>query len=961
MNPERWKEIERLYNSALDFPPDRRKEFLAQSCMGDESLRREVERMLDSELEAETFIERPAIEILAKGLAANAEQFKSTRSLIGQSLGRYQIAGLLGKGGMGEVYEAKDQILGRNVAIKVLPEEFARDPERVARFKREAKLLASLNHPNIAAIYGLEESGEISFLVLELVEGDTLADRIKAGSFSVQYALNLALQITEALEAAHEKGIIHRDLKPANIKVTPAGQVKILDFGLAKALAGAPSELNPSNSITLSSAATQHGMILGTASYVSPEQARGKGVDKKADIWSFGCVLFEMLAGRTAFSGNDFTDVLAAVIRSEPDWSGLPSKLHWRLREVLERCLDKESNNRYHDISDVRLDLRKILADPGGLINPIAAEKAPKGKGILWIAAAVILILILAVPVARFLRSNALPQVIRFSYELPKDQELGGLNLTEAMLAVSPDGKRWVHCTRGGIYLHTMDEMDAKLIPGTEGNPQQPFFSPDGERIGYWSAAERRLKTISIRGGMPANLTSDLALGSLSWNEDAILYSTVEGLKSISLNGEIKLLVKSEKEPFFTPRLLPGGKAMIFTIGTDNDYRIAVYSLVSKKYKILAPGSDAYYSPTGQLLYILDRDLVATPFDIDTLSLSGRYAPIVKRVLRTTGAPQFALSAAGTIVYLPEISTENWPRRTLCWVDGNGREEPLGVEPNAYSNPRISRDGRRVSLSVGSLSNINIKILELAHGYMTQQTSDNQINTLPLWTPDGKGIAFYRQTKANFEVHFMEVNGAETISPYSLQNVSILPECWVNENTFLATASQVGSGYFQIGKLSMEGTRTWTPLISRALQPQISPNGQWLAYTSDESGRNEIWVRPFPGIHSGGRWQVSTGGGDSPLWAPDGRELFYRSGNQVMAAPIETSPGFGYGVAKVLFQGSYTPSDLRVGSYEQLHTWDISPDGKRFLMMKDEGNNSSAGGGPRKINVVLNLFEELKQ
>jgi eukaryotic-like serine/threonine-protein kinase len=421
--------------------------------------------------------------------------------MIVKTLGHYEITSQLGRGGMGEVYQAKDLKLGRDVAIKVLPEEFAKDADRVARFQREATLLASLNHPNIAAIYGLEESGGTDFIVLELVEGETLADQLKRGPIPVEESLKLALQIAEALEAAHEKGIIHRDLKPGNIKVTPEGKVKVLDFGLAKAFAGEQADLNLSNSPTLSQAATQQGVILGTAAYMSPEQARGKAVDKRADIWAFGCVLFEMLTGRAAFSGKDVTDILAAVIRSEPEWNNLPSNLHWRLREVIERCLKKDAKDRYHDISDVKADIQRVLTDPSGvLVQPVTVLEARSRLRTMlpWIAAALILGVIIAGVAVWKLKPSKPRQVVRFFYDLPEEQQFTDLNFE--MLAVSADGKQFIYCTPGGLYLRSMNELETKLIIGTETIPTNPFFSPDGKWIGYRSAADGKLKKIAISG-----------------------------------------------------------------------------------------------------------------------------------------------------------------------------------------------------------------------------------------------------------------------------------------------------------------------------------------------------------------------------------------------------------------------------------------------------------------------------
>jgi serine/threonine protein kinase len=422
--------------------------------------------------------------------------------MIGKTLGNFTLETQIGAGGMGEVYQATDTKLGREVAIKVLPQEFAQDTDRVARFQREAKLLASLNHPNIAAIYGLEESSGTHFLVMELIEGDTLADRLKRGTIPVEESLKLALQIAEALEAAHEKGVIHRDLKPANIKVTPDGKVKVLDFGLAKAFADEQADLNLSNSPTLTYAATQQGVILGTAAYMSPEQARGKTVDKRADIWAFGVVLFEMLTGRSLFAGGDVSQTLARVLERQPDYSALNPNLHPRICFLLERCLEKEAKDRYGSISDARVDIQKTLADPIGVLVPPVTMAEPQTKLLTilpWIAALVLTVIILGL-VIWILNTPPAPeslQVNRFYYELPEDQQFS--NLIQPALAVSPSSRQFVFSTSKGLYLRSMEDLEARLIPGSEDEPQQPFFSPDGQWVGYWSLRDRQLKKIDAR------------------------------------------------------------------------------------------------------------------------------------------------------------------------------------------------------------------------------------------------------------------------------------------------------------------------------------------------------------------------------------------------------------------------------------------------------------------------------
>ena len=488
-------------------------------------------------------------------------------SMIGKTLAHYEITSQLGKGGMGEVYQAKDRKHGRDVAIKVLPEEFAKDSDRVSRFQREAKLLASLNHPNIAAIYGLEESSGTNFLVLELVEGDTLADRIKAGPVPIEESLKLALQIAEALEAAHEKGIIHRDLKPANIKVTPDGKVKVLDFGLAKAFAG-DQEANLSNSPTLSDAATQQGVILGTAAYMSPEQAKGKTVDKRADIWAFGVVLFEMLTGRQLFKGETVSETLAAVLMREPDFSTLPPNLHPRIRLLLERCLEKDVKNRYGSIGDARVDIQKALADPSGvLVQPIAgAEPRTRLQTILpWVAAAIVLTAIVAGVAVWKLRPPEPKRVIRFDYEFPASQQFSDKTSGpfQYPLAVSPDGTKFVYLTTEGLYLRSMEALDARLIPGTDKDSVQFFFSPDGQWIGYFSQSDQKLKKVAISGGGPAILCdAGTSVFGGGWDsEETIVYSHFpSGIMRVSANGGTpenllkETLQNLRKRAFLSPR-----------------------------------------------------------------------------------------------------------------------------------------------------------------------------------------------------------------------------------------------------------------------------------------------------------------------------------------------------------------------------------------------------------------------
>jgi eukaryotic-like serine/threonine-protein kinase len=883
--------------------------------------------------------------------------------MIGKTLGHYQITSQLGKGGMGEVYQARDQKLGRDVALKVLPEEFAKDADRVARFQREAKLLASLNHPNIASIHGLEESGGTSFLVLELIEGETLADRLKRGPVPVEESLKLALQTAEALEAAHEKSVIHRDLKPSNIKLTPEGKVKVLDFGLAKAYAGDREEVNLSNSPTLSDAATQQGVILGTAAYMSPEQARGKPVDKRADIWAFGCVLFETLAGRSAFSGKDVTDLLAAVIRSEPEWGSLPANLHWRLREVLERCLKKDARERYHDISDVKADIQRVLTDPSGVLAKPLMEATPRVRlrtMLPWLAAALVLGAIGAGIAVWRLKQPPSPEprrVIRLEHNLPEGQLFNfSPTISGHLLAVSPDGSKFIYSTAKGLYLRSVDELNAGLIAGTGDNPQSPFFSFDGQWVGYWSQADSKLKKIAVRGGAPVTLCDVTWLyGAIWYPDNTIVYADVpKGVLRVSANGGTpEALVKGYS---LYPQLLPDGKSILFTDVSATPYRIIVQTLESGKRKELFAGFGAQYLPTGHLVYELqNNNLFAIPFDLRKLEVTGGPVPIVE------GVGYGAISDSGTLVYMPFTGTAGGGNgRTLVWVDRKGKEEPLEVSPNLYRYPRFSPDGTKVAIAIIG-DNSDIWIRDLARKTLTRLTFDESSEIVPVWSPDGKRIAFYSDRNNKFGIYWKAADGTGEVEQLCSASAIIIPYCWSSDGNALLTGQFVGDGMSNqdVSLLSTQGDPAVTPLLRdkyMEMQARISPDGRWMAYTSNESGKNEIYVRPFPDVNKG-RWQVSTDGGDSPLWSPDGREIFYLNGDAVMAVPVETKAAFSLGTPKPLFHGKHVAAYPADGT-----PWDISPDGKRFLMIKPP---ASPGGQsteqPRKLNIVLNWTEELKQ
>jgi serine/threonine protein kinase len=887
--------------------------------------------------------------------------------MIGKTLGHYQITNQLGKGGMGEVYQAKDRKLGRDVAIKVLPEEFARDSDRVARFQREAKVLASLNHPNIAAIYGLEASDETNFLVLELVEGETLAERLRRGPIPVEESLKLALQIAEALEAAHEKGVIHRDLKPSNIKVSPDGKVKVLDFGLAKAFAGDREEVNLSNSPTLSDAATQQGVILGTAAYMSPEQARGKAVDKRADIWAFGCVLYEMLTGRVTFRGEDVSETLASVIKGDARLDLLPANLHPRVREAITRCLQRDLKRRYSSIIDARYEIEQALADPSGvLVQPVTAVKPRKRLrlGLPWVAGAIVLTAIIAGLAVWKLKPTEPRQVVRLDYELPEGQQL---STNFSPLAVSPDGKQFVYSTTKGLFIRSVDELTAKLIAGTEGSTAQPFFSPDGKSIGYFSVTDRQLKKIAISGGAPVTLCAVTQLVGAWWGADnTIVYGQLPGdMMRISGNGGTpQSLVKMKSELPVFPQILPDGKSVLYTAAASTtQYRTVVQSPKLGKPKELFAGYFARYLPTGHIVYRLpnNNNLFAIGFDPDRLEVKGGPVPIVEGML------QAAVSDAGTLAYIPGTAPgATQPARTLVWVNREGKEEPLAAPPNMYRFPNISPDGTKVAMTVYTANKGDIWVWDLVRKTLTRLTFEGSNNLTPVWTPDGKRIAFFSMGRTGGKVSGVFWKAADGTGQDeqlgSINDRAFFLYCWPRDGKAIVGSETMDSGVTQhIGMISTDGDHVRKTLLqqgSMEIQPKISPDGRCMVYTSNESGRNEIYVRPFPEVNKG-RWQVSTSGGDSPLWSRNGRELFYLNGDAVMAVSVKTEPSFDIvGTPQVLFRGMYVSAAPDNGT-----PWDISPDGKRFLMIKPPASTGAApaAAGPRRINIVLNWFEELKQ
>jgi eukaryotic-like serine/threonine-protein kinase len=965
MTTPRWQKVERLCHAALEREASQRAAYLAQACEGDDELRREVESLLAQEKTAEGFLESPALEVAAAALAKKPGG-DGGPFLIGRQMGSYQILSLLGVGGMGEVYEARDTKLGRNVAIKVLPPGFVHDPERLARFQREARMLAALNHPNIATIYGFEQSDGVYYLVMELVTGETLAARLTGGPLRVEETLKIAGQIAEALEAAHEKGVIHRDLKPANVKVTPEGRVKVLDFGLAKAFAG-DSALDISEAATLTAAGTEDGRILGTPSYMSPEQARGKAVDKRTDIWAFGCVLYEMLTGKEAFRGETVADTLGGVLEREPEWQVMPATTPAKIRDLSRRCLQKDTQRRLRDIGDARIEIEEALT------APVVAEPTASVKGISALGRRALILglgaLLLVAAVASLATWSLKPSpapasqpVSRTVIDLPLGQQLAGLENGPA-LAISPDGSHLAYIARQGgiqqIYIRAMDSLEAKPISGTEG-AVNPFFSPDGQWVGFFTGGT--LKKVSVSGGAVLALGVASAPRGANWGSQGVIAFAPSNngvLQQVpSAGGVSQPLTGFDKGDISHrwPEFLPGGKAILFVTGPNainfTIGQVAVQSVATGERRNLVQGAmNPRYAPSGHLVYAQGGNLMAVPLDLQRLTTAGTAVSVVDGVRQSpvSGAAQYSISQTGSLVYISGAVQSAQSR--LVWVSRNGAEQPLGAPAHAYAFPRISPDGRRVAVGITE-QEAQTWLYDLSRETLTRLTFEGNYNLVAVWTPDGERIAFESNKEGPQNLFWQLADGSGGLERLTTSEFLHAPTSWSPDGQLLAFFEVNPTTQRDIWVLRMSDRKAQPFLRTQFDEavPRFSPDGRWLAYISNESGRYEIYVQPYPG--PGGKSQISTEGGTEPAWNPNGRELFYRSRDKMMAVDIATQPSFAAGKPHMLFEGRYEPAPFPNTDY------DVSLDGQRFLMLKPSEQEQAA---PTQINVVLNWLEELKR
>jgi len=877
----------------------------------------------------------------------------------GVRLGSYEILEPIGSGGMGEVYRARDARLNRDVAVKILPALVAADPDRLARFKREAHVLASLNHSNIAAIYGFEEPAGMQALILELVDGPTLADRIAQGAIPLDEALPIATQIADALEAAHERGIVHRDLKPANIKVRPDGTVKVLDFGLAKALAcdGAPPVASTSPTIT-SPALTRLGVILGTAAYMSPEQARGKAADKRSDIWAFGCVLFEMLSGKRTFDGGEISDTLASILKGDPDWSALPADTPWGIRRVLRRCLEKDPRRRFHDIADVRLELEDPHAPTVAMSSPAAQSKPRFRERVAWALVAVSLVSLAGHLAYVALKPTAATEVLRFHVFPPPNTTLGSV-AGLSNFAVSPDGTRLVFVVtdRAGksqLWIRAFDSFDALPLTGTD-DASFPFWSPDARWVGFF--ASNKLRKIDTGGGSPqtiCDIVGDLPRGGTWGSGGDVLFSSSNParLYRVSDHGGAPVPLATQAGQSvavqFWPEFLPDGRTFLYWVRNASEgpaVYVASISTGTPGKKLMSSYTNAAYDPSGFLLFVKGSVLLRQRFDLTRLELSGEATPVADGVATnlSIGLASFSVSTNGVLTFQPENDLSS----QFAWVDRAGRTLETVGAPGRYRHPTLSPD--RTRLVYVNIADGNLWMLDMRRQIASKFTTGPGLTFCPVWSPDGGTIFFRRESETGVGIYEKSASGAVEEKPFFKGTLNGPSQISPDGKWLLYFALPERESVHDIFVIPMTGDRKPQRIVQSPyaeVEPQFSPDGRFVAYASATTGRLEVYVQPFPA--TGDRWPISNTGGRQPLWRADGKELFFvNEDRKFYAVEIKPGPRFDYGPPRFLFE-------MRANVYNVRNSYFPSPDGERFLV------NLALDTTAPPIHVVRNWTAALK-
>ena len=878
----------------------------------------------------------------------------------GARLGSYEIIAPLGSGGMGEVYRARDLKLNREVALKVLPESFAADPDRLARFKREAQVLAALNHPHIGHIYGFED-GAPSALVLELIEGPTLADVLKSGPIGAAEAVVIARQIAGALEAAHEQGIIHRDLKPANIKVRADGTVKVLDFGLAKAIASAAHDRD--HAATVTAMTTEAGMILGTTAYMAPEQAQGKPVDRRADIWAFGAVLYEMLAGRRAFDGESRSDTLAAVLRQDVDWQALPPETPSSVRRLLARCLDRDATRRLRDIGEARIALEPsaVSADP-------AAPASVRQRAIPALLGAIAALVVAGAMWYLNLEPPPSRAVTRFTIDLPDGHVFTGLS--GRALALSPDGSRLVFVSSGQLHLQALAESESKRLQGSEGLQAvaDPVFSPDGREIAFHAVYDQSIKRLAVTGGAAVTITkADLPYG-LHWGPEGIVYGQRQGIMRVSPDGGSPetLVTVNAGETAYGPQLLPGGRHVLFTLATGdapdrwNRSDIIVQSVASGERKtIINGGSDARYVSTGHLVYALGGTVLAVAFDPRSLATSGSSVPMIEGVRRvaTGGAANFFVSESGHLVYVRGPAGTRFGQDDLALIDRAGRVQPLNLEPGRYVAPRVSPDGTAVAFGSEDGKEAAVFTYALSGTSAMRRLTFGGNSRYPTWTPDSTRVAFQSDRGGDPAIFWQRVDGGGAAEQLTTpdRGTSHEPETWSPDGAVLLYSVTRGSDV-TLWMLSLRDRKV-APFgnihsVTRT-NAVFSPDGRWVAYASTENGVTQTFVEPFP--PTGARFALPAGLASQPLWMPNGEELLFnpRPGN-LATVRVTRTPAFSFS-RPVEFERTF-----QTGPPAVRRAFDVTRDGRFVGIVPSGQSDLTTREMNSEIRMVLNWVEELK-